>query len=185
MSATTVAASASRVACGEAEVVLPSVAAAGGLAGGHEAGPVEGEGVAFGRFELAAVLGQLRSGDLPAGAEVGEFGAEPPGPDRLGLVGITEAPQGCVGGGGHGGEHDLGVGGGDLGHLVEDDHGTGPEGGAVEGEAGDGHCRDPGVAEFTGGLVGGGQADDRVSGGRGGGGGGADGGGLSRIRRGR
>jgi hypothetical protein len=80
--------------------------------------------------------------------------------------------------GGHGGEHDLGVGGGDLGHLVEHDDRTGPEGGAVEGEAGDGHGRDPGVAEFTGGLVGGGQADDGVSAGGGGSGGGVDGGGL-------
>jgi hypothetical protein len=161
-----------------AEIVLPAVSAADCLAGGHEAGPVDGEGVAFGGVELAAVLGQVRGGDVPVGAEAGEFGAEPAGSYRLGLVRVTQAPQGCFWCDGHGGEHDLGVGGGDLGHLVEDDHRPGWEGGAVEGEAGDGHGRDAGVAEFSGGLVGGGQADHPIPGGRGSDGGGVDGGGL-------
>jgi hypothetical protein len=42
------------------------------------------------------------------------------GPDGLGLMGITQTPDRGAGGGGDGGEDDLGVAGGDLGHLVED-----------------------------------------------------------------
>ena len=143
-----------------------------------------GQGLAFGRFELAAVLGQRRGGDGAVLAEAGEFGAEAAGPDGLGLVGVAQAPQHGAGGGGDGGEDDLGVGGGDLGHLVEDHHRPRPEGGAVEGEAGDGHGLDPGLAEFAGGLVGGGQADDGMAGLGGGDGGGMDGGGLPEPGRG-
>lgn len=133
------------------EIVLPPVVAADGLAGGHEPGPVEGEGVAFGRVELAAVLGQLRCGDLPVGAEAGEFGApSPPARTNCAWWGSPRHHGDAWGCGGDGGEHDLGVGSCDLGHLVEDDHGTGREGGAVEGEAGDGHGRDPGLAEERG-----------------------------------
>jgi hypothetical protein len=169
---------------GGTEVVFPAVVAADGLAGGDEPGPVEGEGVAFGRVELTAVLGQLRRGDLIVRAEAGEFGAETTGPHRLGLVGITQAPQACVRCGGHGGEHDLGVGGGDLGHLIEDDHRTGGEGGAFEGEAGDGHGRDSCLTELPGGLVGGSQADHGMPAGGGRDGGGVDGGGLPEPGRG-
>ena len=45
---------------GGAQVVLPAVPAADRLAGGDEPGPVVGQGLAFGGFELAAVLGQRR-----------------------------------------------------------------------------------------------------------------------------
>ena len=169
---------------GGAEVVLPAVAATDGLAGGDEPGPVVGQGLAFGGFELAAVLGQGRCRDPAVLAEADEFGAEAAGPDGLGLVGVSQAPQDCAGGGGHGGEDDLGVGGGDLGHLVEDHHGPRSEGGAVAGEAGDGRGVDPGLAELAGGLVGGGQADDRMAGAVGGDGGGVDGGGLPEPGRG-
>src|SRR5437588_597980 len=94
------------------------------------------------------------------------------------------APWVGAGGGGDGGEDGLGVAGRYLGNLVEDDDGPGGDGGAVEGEAGDGHGRDAGLEEFAGGLVGGGESEDGVAGGRGGGGGGVDGGGLAEAGRG-
>jgi hypothetical protein len=83
------------------------------------AGAVVGEGLAFRRFELAAVLGQLGGRDTTLLAEAGQFGAEPAGAHGLRLVGIAEAPQAGSGGDGHGGEDDLGVGGSDLGDLIE------------------------------------------------------------------
>src|SRR5207245_4034884 len=169
---------------GGAEVVLPAVLPRDGLAGGDEAGAVAGQGLAFGRFELAAVLGQFGGGDPAGGAESGEFGAEAAGPDGLGLVGVAEAPQGGAGGGGDGGEDDLGVAGGDLGHLVEDDDRPDREAGAVEGEAGDGRGVDTRSAQLAGGLVVGGQADTGMAGGAGGGCGGVDGGGLAEPGRG-
>ena len=169
---------------GGAEVVLPAVVLADGLAGGDEPGSVAGQGLSFCRFELAPVLRQGWAGDLAAGREVSEFLGEAAGPDGLGLVGVAEAPEGGAGGGGDGGEDGLGVAGRYLGNLVEDDDGPGVDGGAVEGEAGDGHGRDAGLEEFAGGLVGGGESEDRVAGGRGGGGGGVDGGGLAESGRG-
>ncbi len=164
--------------------MFPAVVAADGLAGGDEPGPVAGQSLAFGGFELAAVLGQRRCGDRAVLAEAHEFGAEAAGPDGLGLVGVAQAPQDRAGRGGDGGEDDLGVGGGDLGHLVEDHDRPGPESSAVAGETGDGHGLDAGLAEFAGGLVGRGQADDRMASPVGGDGGGVDGGGLPEPGRG-
>ena len=127
-----------------------------------------GQRLAFGGFELAAVLSELRSGDPAFVAQAGEFGAETASPYRLGLVGIPKAPETGARGGGHGGQDGLGIGGGDLGNFVEDDDCALREGTAVEGEAGDGHGRDAGLAEFPSGLVGGRQSDHRVSSGGGG-----------------
>src|SRR5207302_1191742 len=153
---------------GGAEVVFPAVLGADGLAEGDVAGPVVGQRLALGGFELAAVLGELRSGDPAFVAEAGEFGAKTAGPHCLGLVGITKAPEPGAGGGGHCGVDDLGVGGGDLGDLVEDHDRAGMQGGAVEGEPGDGHGRHAGLAEFADGLVGGRKSDQGVPGGGGG-----------------
>ena len=149
----------------------------------HVAGPVAGECSLLRRVFLAAVDGQGRGGDPARVPEPGDFDAEPAGPDGLGLVGVTEAPQPGAGGVGHGGEDDLGVGGGDLRHLVEDHDGVRREVGAVEREAGDGHGRDAGVAEFVDGLVGGRQADDGQAGVVGGDDGGVHGGGLAESGR--
>ena len=122
---------------GRAEVVFPAVVAADGLAGGDVAGAVAGEGLAFGRVELAAVLGQLGrrgSGRWRRGGRVRRRGRRPgpPGPGG-GRRGTTD---GGAGGGGDGGEDDLGVAGGDLGHLVEHDHRPGGRGGRRRGRSG-------------------------------------------------
>ena len=107
---------------GGAEVVFPAVVGGGWPGwwrrGRPGSGParVRSAGSSWRRLSVSG-----GAGIRPSVAEAGEFGAEAAGPDRLGLVGIPEAPQPGAGGGGHGGEDDLGVGGGDLGHLVEDD----------------------------------------------------------------
>jgi hypothetical protein len=63
-----------------AEVMFPAGPGADGLAEGDVSGPVVGERVAFGGFELAAVRRELRGRDAALVAEAGEFGTDPARP---------------------------------------------------------------------------------------------------------
>jgi hypothetical protein len=69
-------------------------------------------------------------------------------------------------------------------NLIEDHDGAGSDVLAIEGEAGDGHRRDPRLAQFASGLVGGGEADHRMPRPGGGDGGGVDHGGFAEPGRG-
>ena len=107
---------------GRGLLVLPAVLGADGLAGRGAAGPQLGQGGPVDGVALAAVDHQRGGHDGAVGAQAGDLRRQAARADRLGLAGIAQAPQLRPGGGGHRLQHRRRVPGGDLGHLVEDDH---------------------------------------------------------------
>ena len=90
-------------------LVLPAMRGADRLGLRWPPGPQHRQGVAVGRVVLAVVDGQLGGGDLAIGGQTSDLGGEPSGLDGLGLAGVAQHDHHGIVGGGHGGEHRVGV----------------------------------------------------------------------------